>query len=377
MKTKQIKIVIVLFFLVLTCRFPAFAQIEVLEKSADTDGDTRGIAVQDYYVYLADGAGGLKIINMSNPYSYVLTGTLSIPGSFVEQVAVDHNIVVLTDTQNNRVHFVDVIDKMRPVLLETLTVNGDVPRRIEAEGGKAFVLEYGADMLAPDYFSGIEVFSYGVTIESVQLTEIAGIRDLAVNADYILTGGGSEIQIFRRDAVGFLTAPDWSVALPANEEIQSLSLWNQYLFAYGKDKLYGLGIFELHLYPNPPILIVWMLDQEPVPGDPVNRRVSASVLDYGNGSTSDPYIYLLLTSQKEYGLFYFNSSSLVLKAYMMYDYERSLWVMFRDVDEASEGEIKIYDSVFPLYFYPGAFRGGTFGLGAIGSYGLGYVQVKQ
>jgi hypothetical protein len=377
MKTKQVEILMGIVILVLVCLCPAYAQIEVLEKSANTDGDTRGIAVQDYYVYLADGAGGLKIINMSNPYSYVLAGALSLPGCFVEQVAVDSNIVILTDTQNDQVHFVDVSDKMRPELLQSLTVNGDIPRKVEAEGGKAFVLEYGDDPLAPNYFSGIEVFSYGTTIESVQLTILNGVSALAVNDSYLLTGGGNEILLFRRDAVGFVVTPARTVTLAANEELQSLSLWNQYLFAYGKDHLYAVAILKLQLYPHPPILIVWMLDQEPVPGDPVNRRVSASVLDYGNGATSDPYIYLLLTSQKEYGLFFYNSSSLELKPYKMYDFESSTWMMFRDVDEASEGEIEIFDSVFPVYFYPGAFKGGTFGLGAIGSYGLGYVQVKQ
>lgn len=377
MKIKQIKKIMVIIFIVLAFLRPLSAQIEVLEKSADTDGDTRGIAVQDYYVYLADGTGGLKIINMSNPYSYVLTGALSLPGSFVEQVAVDSNIVVLTDTQNNRIHFVDASDKMRPELLESLTVNGDIPRRVAAEGGKAFVLEYGEDPLALDYFSGIEVFAYGTTIESVQLTPINDLRALAINASYILTGGGNEILLFRRDSVGFVVAPARTITLAANEDIQSLSLWNQYLFAFGKDDLYAFAIFTLHLYPHPPLLILWMLDQEPVPGDPVNRRISASVLDYGNGATSDPYIYLLLTSQKEYGLFFFNSSSNELKPYSMYDLESSTWVIFRNVDEASEGEIEIYDSSFPDYFYPGAFNGGTFGLGAIGDFGLGYVQVKQ
>lgn len=373
-KTK--KIPVVLFFMLL-CIYPVYSQIDVLEKNANTDGDTRGIAVQDYYVYLADGTGGLKIINMSNPYCYVLTGALSLPGSFVEQVAVDSNIVVLTDTQNNRVHFVDVSDKMRPELLESPTVNGDVPRRIEAEGGRAFVLEYGDDPLAPGYFCGIEVFAYGITIESVQLTPVNNLRSLAVNADYVLTGGGNQILLFRRDAVGFVVTPARTTTLPANEEIQSLCLWNQYLFAFGKDELYAFGIFTLHLYPHPPLLIVWPLAQEPVPGDPVNRRISASILDYGNGSTSDPVIYLLLTTQKEYGMFFFNSSTLVLRAFNMYDLESSTWVVFRDVDEASDGEIEIYDSAFPIHFYPGAFNGGTFGMGALGDYGLGYVQVKQ
>ena len=128
-------------YFILLCLHPLFPQIQVLEKNVNTDGDTRGMAVQDYYVYLADWARGLKIINMSNPHAYVLVGALALPGCFVEQVAVDNNIVVLTDTQNNRIHFVDAHDLMRPRLVESLDVNGDVPRRIDARDGKAFVLE--------------------------------------------------------------------------------------------------------------------------------------------------------------------------------------------------------------------------------------------
>ncbi|MCK4943073.1 MAG: hypothetical protein KAS65_05815, partial [Candidatus Aminicenantes bacterium] len=377
MKKINVKKFLVVLFLMLLWIYPVYSQIEVLEKNANTNGDTRGIAVQDYHVYLADGAGGFKIVNMSNPYLYVITGMLQMSGCFIEQVAVDGNIVILTDTLNNQIHFVDVSDKMRPELLESLTVTGDVPRRIAAEGGKAFVLEYGDDSTAPGYFSGVEVFSYQTTIGSVQLTPISNIQDVEVNASYVLAAGGNQLQLFRRNATGFNITPARILNFPAGEEIKSLDLYGMHLFAFGKNQLYAIVIFKFQLFPNPPILIVWLLDQIAVSGYQDNRNVNAAILDYGDGTTSAPYIYLLTTTLKSYGMFFFNTSTIELKAFSMYDLESSSWIVFRDVYDASDGKVKIYDSAFPEYFNPGAFKGGTFGLGAIGDYGLGYVQVKQ
>lgn len=377
MKIIPTKKFLVVLFLMLSWIYPVYSQIVVLEKNANTNGDTRGIAVLDYYVYLADGAGGFKIVNMSNPYLYVITGMLQMSGCFIEQVAVDSNIVVLTDTLNKQIHFVDVSDKMRPELLESLPVTGDVPRRIAAEGGKVFVLEYGDDSTAPGYFSGIEVFSYQTTIGSVQLTPINNIQDVEVNASYVLAAGGDQLQLFRRNATGFNVAPARILSFPADEEIKSLDLYGINLFAFGKNQLYAIGVFEFQLFPNPPILIAWILDQIAVSGYQENRNVSAAILDYGNGTTSAPYIYLLATTLKSYGMFCFNTSTIELKAFGMYDLETSSTIVFRDVYDASDGKVKIYDSDFPEYFHPGAFHGGTFGLGAIGDYGLGYVQVKQ
>lgn len=378
-------------FLLLIGTKLVFSQITVELLRLDSS-DARGVCVQSYYGYLADGAAGLKIINLSNPRYVRTTGSISLPGSFIEQVAVSGDMAVLTDT-NGRIHFVNVRDKMRPRLEWTLETN-DTPRAIAASGGKAFVIEYGDDPADAGYFSGIEVFSYyGTRAESIQLTPVSGIRDLVISGKYIFAVTSRELIGYRRTAAGFDTRPAQRIDFPAGEEIVSLGHHGLYLFAFGTDGLYVIGpipitlVFVFSGLPFPMDLPriteielpmeMRIIDQAPVPGDRENRKVDAAVLDYGRGSSSSPNIFLLLTTLNTYGLYTFDWNTQELNPFNILEFTTSTWIDFFDLNAATDGRVRIYDAAFPHYFSPGFLEGGIIAVGAIGGYGLGYAYISS
>jgi hypothetical protein len=369
---------------------PALALIDLKERYMDTGGDTRGIAVRNFHVFLAEGPQGLKIANLSNPNGVMITGLLSIPDSFVEQVAVDKDTVVLTDTRNRQIHFVNARDVHRPELLETLRARGDIPRRVVASGGKAYVVEYGDNPRALDYFAGIEVFSYafGARPESRQLRAIERVRDVVLHRGYVFAAAGHQILAYRTSASGFSATPVTSFDLPRTEEIQSLTALDGYLFAFGNKELYVVGFVPIPIrIPGPepllpprdrklPPLDLSIIASLPVDCEPDNRRIDATIADYGGGLTSGPNIVILLTTLKSYGLFGFNKTTRELRAFDIPDRSASATYVFRDVYEATEGRLRIYDSAFPEYFYPGWLRGGVMGIGALGENGFGWAHIQ-
>ena len=349
-----------------------------------TGGDARGIALRDHYVFLADGRGGLKIFNMSNPEVVMLTGRLVLPESFVDQVALDGDMVVLTDTRNKRIHLVDVWDVMRPRLGKTHSLQ-DLPRAVAGAGGKAFVVVRGEPPSHTDYFSGIEVFSYGTKRETTQQVAIEDVRDLALRGAYVFVAAGNRLLVYQQSPTGIDSRPVDQVEFPETETIQSLALYQSYLFALGNEQLYVVGPVALNsltpLIPRP--LLPHKIKAQPrelriyaraaVPGDLENRKVDAAVLDLGGGHTTEPYIAVLLTTRKGYGGFLFDKTTHTLTPYEMSDLRTLSSFTFRDVYELSEGRLVIYDSAFPDDFYPGFAQGGLMGVGAIGNMGLGYV----
>jgi hypothetical protein len=379
-------------FLLLMWVNPVFSQIEVMHKRVETDGNAKGLAVQHYYGYLADGSGGLKIINMSNVKSFRISGSLQFHGSVIEQVAVSGDMAVLTDTTGN-VHFVDVEDKMRPQLKWTLETR-DIPRTVTAAGGKAFVIEYGDDPADPDYFSGIEVFSYyGTRAESIQLIPITGIRDVVITSKYVFAVTSRELIGFRRVSTGFDTTPAQRIDFPAGEEINSLGHCGHYLFAFGRDRLYVLGPIPISLflfffgspfYGDLPRVVeselpleMSIIDQAPIPGYRENRKADAAVLDYGGSTTSSPKIFILLTTLNSYGLFTYDWETRELNPFNILEFSTSTWIDFFDLNAATDGEVRIYDAAFPQYFSPGFLEGGVIAIGAIGGLGLAYAYISS
>ena len=244
-----------------------FSFIDVKERGLNTNGETKGVVLKDYYVYLADGSGGLKIVNVSNPSIFVTTGVLPMPGSIIEQVAVDNDTIILTDTKKKEVHFVDAWDTMSPELKWSLKTQGDVPRAVATVDGMAFVVEYGNDQTASNYFSGIEVFSYDENkAESIQVIKLRGIRDVVAGKNFFFVGGGKRLYIFQKLPADKLTVKPFSkLNFPKGEDISSLDIHGnlsknvKHLFAFGKKQLYAVDVSN----PLKPAI----LDQRPVSGE--------------------------------------------------------------------------------------------------------------
>ncbi|MFC1885037.1 hypothetical protein ACFL2O_09725 [Thermodesulfobacteriota bacterium] len=372
---------------------PASADVDLKERYMKTGGDTRGIDVRKFHVFLADGSKGLKIINLSNPNRAMLTGFLSIPDSFVEQVAVDKNMAVLTDTRNRQIHFVNTRNVYRPELQASLRVEGDIPRRVIASGGKAYVVEYGDDPTSLRYFSGIEVFSYtsGAEPESSQLKAIENVRDVVFHRGYVFVAAGHQIMAYKPSASGLSDEPIKTLMLSAREQIQSVTAFNGYLFVFGSNELYVVGFVPIPLripgsMPGSPLdipskdrrlpkLELKVITQIPVDCESERRRINATIADYGGGLTSEPNIVILLTTLNTYGLFVFNQSERKIRAFTIHDLSASDTYVFRNVNEATEGRLRIFDAIFPEHTYPGWLKGGVIGIGALGENGFGWVHI--
>lgn len=366
---------------------PLFSQVELREKHLDTDGDTRGLALRDHYVFLAEGRRGFKIINVRNPYRFIITGSLAVPGSFIDKLAVNEKMAVLADPDNRLIHFVDITDLMRPELKATLATSGDKPRRVRVDGEKAYVVERGDDPRRLGYFAGIEVFSCGRRMESLQLTGMKGVQDVLPSGDYLLAAAGNRIKAFPKSSRGFNTTEDAVLDLPAGQEIQSLSQCGRFIFAISQDKVYALAFFTLHLpfFIESPFLawprlrfirVLSTIAEAPVPGVAENRKVSSAIFEYGGGRTSEPVIYVLVTTQGSYGMLTFDPATRALTPVSITDLVTAASMTMRDVSALSGGGVRIYDSALPLYFYSGLTNGGIVGFGAGGEFGLGFVQAN-
>ena len=351
----------------------AFGLVDVKEMHIDTAGNTQGLAVAGYYVYLADGTEGLKIINISNRHVFTATGTMVIPGADINQVAVDGDVAVVTDTYQ-KVHFVDVDNKMKPTLMGSLPAQGDIPRAVAARDGMAFVVERGNQKSDPDYFSGLEIFTYKQQLQQLLLLDIPDARDVAATANLFIVAGGQTLYLYQRPGKQKVTvglSPMATLAMPAVEEINSivvpedLPTRTRYLFAFGKLQLYVIDFSK----PAQPVI----LDQHPVAGETANRRVDAACIEEFLPCS---HIIVLLTTQKSYGLFQYLTKSGKLSPLPMIDLNTSSQVSMRDVYNVSKGEIQIFDAALSRYYYPGLLKGGTCAVGALGEYGMGFVQMS-
>lgn len=380
--------------------FPAPALgLEVVAQRLETEGTSLGIDQQGYYLYLADGERGLKIINVSNRRYFVLTGTLPLDG-MVTDVAVDsYDEAVLIDAAGRQIYFVDLSDKTRPELMSTLPSTGGVPRIVRKIPGMAFVVEYADDPSAPGAFSGVEVFSHWPRAESVQVVPIEGLRDIVVTGTHLLAAADTQLLAFRRTASGIETSPETALDFPAGDTLQSLAVFGQHLFIFGTENL-SVTLLPLRPVLPPPripgLLLpglpeprisdpargdavpieLTILAQAPVETDRDNRRVDATVLDIGDGLTSQPLIFILLTTRNAYGLFNFNRSTNALNPVSYEDLDLAEHIVFKDIHEATDGRISIYDAAFSRYPHPGIFKEGIMAVGALGENGLGYVHYE-
>lgn len=367
----------------------AVAANRVQERYMVTGGDTRGVALRDYHAFLADGPAGLKIANLSYPYGVGITGLLAIPDSRVDDVAVDRDTVVLTDSTHGRVHFVDVSDLMRPALLSTLQPQGDTPHQVVAAGGKAYVLEFGRNPSSLDYFSGVETFSYVGRVESRQLRAIEGARSLAVHRGHVFVGAGNQILAYGQTASGLGAAPVARVHLPRGEVVHSLAAWDGYLFAFGQEELFVVGFVPIPLVlpgpgdpPRPPTppkprpaLDLSILARLEVDCELENRNVTARVLDYGGDTSSEPNVAVLLTTIHSYALVAFDKTTQTLSAVPFRGFFGDPGTLFRNVHDETDGMISIYDARLPVYTRPGWLIGGIMGVGALGEHGLGFAYL--
>jgi hypothetical protein len=322
----------------------------------DTDGLARAVAVQDFYAYLADGDRGLKIINISNPSALKQVGALDLPG-FNTGVATSGDIALVTDSTQKCVYLINVSDKFHPVLKWTIPTLDKVVA-VALDKGTAFLAERGDNPSDPAYFSGLEAVACSLTTAPAQLGQmtIKDVRDVAFNSGQVFVLGAQSLTVLTRSASGFKSPALGKLAFSSAEDLQSLdSRAGTHILVLGQ-ALYLVDVTK----PSQPAVA----DQTAVPGSMSRRVVSSTGLLTTAASGNPPpaeFVRFAYSTLQEYGFgvveLKSNKIILVLPAV--------------NVDQLSEGHLKLYDIDMRLDFNKLFAGGDVIAVGALDNYGLG------
>jgi hypothetical protein len=91
-------------------------------SSISTEGVVRDMLVVDHSLYIADGSGWLRIIDVKNPQKPKLSGTLHLGGE-VKAIYYENNKIYIAAGWNG-VHIIDVIDDVSPTLIHSYKSTG-------------------------------------------------------------------------------------------------------------------------------------------------------------------------------------------------------------------------------------------------------------
>lgn len=126
-------------------KLPAFATDNVGQW--DSPGTVYGVASQGPLVYLADGAAGLQIVDVSDPTSPALLGVADTPGS-AWGVVVDGSVAYVAD-YTGFLQVVDVTDPAAPTVIASATADQPL-MRVAVAGDRLFAAARSAGLLVYD-----------------------------------------------------------------------------------------------------------------------------------------------------------------------------------------------------------------------------------
>lgn len=113
----------------------------------DTPGFAYGVAVQGDYCYLADGLSGFKVLDVSNPHAPNLLGTLSIINATATSVTLFGGYAFVC-WGGYGIAVVDISDPSSPIIVGAVdTINA---RRIAVTDSVAYVAEWDAGLAIVD-----------------------------------------------------------------------------------------------------------------------------------------------------------------------------------------------------------------------------------
>ena len=145
----------------------------VLLGTYDTPGNARAVAISGTVAYVADGASGLMILNVTNPASPTLLGSYNTPGS-AWSVAVSGTRAYVADGATGLV-ILNVTNPASPTLLGSYNTPGDA-RAVALSGTVAYVAD-GA--------SGLEILN----VSSPASPTLLGSYDTPGNAWSVVISG--------------------------------------------------------------------------------------------------------------------------------------------------------------------------------------------
>ena len=137
----------------------------ILAGSYNTDGDVRDVYISGNYAYVADGLGGLKIIDVSNPSSPSLISTYSTSG-YASSLFVSGKYAYVAEGSSG-LEIIDISNPYSPFLVGTNTTYEVYD--IHISGKYAYLAAYNSgvvifDISNPASPSPVGVYSFGNTL---------------------------------------------------------------------------------------------------------------------------------------------------------------------------------------------------------------------
>ncbi|MBC8322794.1 MAG: T9SS type A sorting domain-containing protein [Candidatus Marinimicrobia bacterium] len=155
------------------------------------EGYKQLIQIENNIVYITMQTTGLRIIDVSDPYSPIHIS--SYDASVVLNLEVQDNIVFLSKVANNTTDIVllDVTNIETPTEISTINISGVLY-------GMEIVNEY---LFCSEWYSGFSIYNISDISNPIQISHYdmpdAGLQDIAVHNDYLyLAEGGASIHIF-------------------------------------------------------------------------------------------------------------------------------------------------------------------------------------
>ena len=135
----------------------------VIVASVDTPGDARDVKVVGAVAYVADGGAGLRVVDVSDPLAPALLGVAATPGGALDVAPAGSFVYVAAGAGG--FHAVDVRDPAAPVVLASVTTPGSA-------GGVALDAA-NARLLVADGAAGLSIYDVSVVSSPQRLGGVA------------------------------------------------------------------------------------------------------------------------------------------------------------------------------------------------------------
>ena len=220
-----------------------------LIKQIETPGRAKSIFKSNNYIYIADGnAGGLQIVDYSDPNAPLIIGNLDTSGDALD-VVVDGNYAYIADGELGGLQIIDISNKNSPVLVGSYN-----------SAGQALELKYkdGKIYLA-DGFNGLNIIdvsdkqnptfinSYIQTLPSN--VPPAEVTNLFVSGNYVYISSNTQIGLEILDVTDLNNIVKLSSIVPANGPIiHEIMVVDNYCYA---SAIAGFSIINITDKSNP------------------------------------------------------------------------------------------------------------------------------
>ncbi|MDM8522837.1 C13 family peptidase [Desulfococcaceae bacterium HSG8] len=206
----------------------------------DTPGDASGVGITGNTVYVADGSGGLQVIDVSDPESPRVIGSLDTPDDALDVSIIGDEAYIACKSEG--LQMADVSDPENPVIIGSVDTPGEASGLV-ITGNTAYVADGDGGLQAIDVSSTSETSALTVSVDTQGY-----VSDMVVMGDtaYIASGGLQIIDMSNPEnpaVIGFADTPGSAQGLAVTGDT-----------AYVADGYGGLQVIDVSNPENPAVI---------------------------------------------------------------------------------------------------------------------------